>query len=184
MFPLPLILLVLDSREDRDFLEALYREHYRLMYYQALKIAHTPEAAQDAVSDAILALTKKIDLLRTLPRNKQAAYLVITVKHQALNLLNRKKREDVTWDGNLPETPDAARPEDGIMAQSGVERIKRAILQLPPREKEIMLMRYFREMKDEEIAKELGVRPGTVRVHLTRARDHLSALLQGKEDAP
>ena len=183
MFPLPFVFLLLDSQEDRDFLEALYREHYRLMYFQALRIAHTPEAAQDAVSDSILALTKKIDLLRTLPCNKLTSYLVITVRHQAINILNRKKREDVTYDGDLPETPDSARADDRLLQRAGVERIKRAICALPPREKEIMLMRYFREMSDQEIAEELGVKPGTVRVHLTRARDHLAQLLQGKEAA-
>ena len=38
-------------------------------------------------------------------------------------------------------------------------------------------MKYFREMTDEEIAEEIGVRPVSVRVHLSRARKHLAQLL-------
>ena len=43
------------------------------------------------------------------------------------------------------------------------------------------MMRYFREMTDEEIARETGIRPVSVRVHISRARKHLAALL-GKEE--
>ena len=68
-----------------------------------------------------------------------------------------------------------------LLEQAGVARIKEAILALPPREKDVMLMRYFRELSDEEIAVEMGLRPVSVRVHLTRARKHLAALLQREE---
>jgi len=178
---LPLIFLMIENDDDRRFFEDLYTEHYRLMYAQALQITRSAQEAQDAVSEGMMALIKKIDLLRSLPCNKLRSYIVITVRHQAINLYNRKKREQPMDDAALTAFPDTHRVDEGLMEQAGVEKIKQAISMLPPREKEIMLMRYFREMTDEEIAREMNLRAVSVRVHLTRARKHLSDLLSGRE---
>lgn len=180
-FPIPLVFLLIENDEDRLFLEGLYMEYHQLMYVQALHVLKSEQHAQDAVSDAILALTKKIPLLRTLPCNKLRAYLVITVKHQAINQYHRGKRETVAGAVAIEEMAAPGRTEDALLEQAGVARIKEAILALPPREKDVMLMRYFRELSDEEIAVEMGLRPVSVRVHLTRARKHLAALLQREE---
>ena len=128
-----------------------------------------------------MALTKKIPLLRTLPCNKLRAYLVITVKHQAINQYHRGKRETVAGAVAIEEMAAPGRTEDALLEQAGVERIKNAVLSLPAREKDIMLMKYFRTLTDEEIAVELGIRPVSVRVHLSRARRHLAELLQKEE---
>jgi len=72
--------------------------------------------------------------------------------------------------------------DQALLAQAGVENIKNAIASLPAREKEIMLMKYFRELTDEEIAQETGLRAVSVRVHLSRARKHLSQLLSERRE--
>jgi len=66
----PLFFLWIENDEDRLFLESVYLEYSRLMYAQALKITQNGEEAQDVVSDSMMALMKKIDLLRTLPREE------------------------------------------------------------------------------------------------------------------
>ena len=179
--PFPLLFLLLDSDADRQFFEDLYTQYHRLMYAQALQITKDSSTAQDVISDSLMALMKKIDLLRTLPCNKLRSYIVITVKHHAINHFHRQKRERPLDDEKMLmfSVPDQA--EDRLMEKAGVERIKDAIAALPAREKDIMLMRYFREMSDEEIAEEMDIRAVSVRVHLSRARKHLVQLLQGKE---
>ena len=69
-----------------------------------------------------------------------------------------------------------------MLAQAGVERVKDAIRALPARERDILMMKFFRELSDAEIAEALGIRPVSVRVHLSRARAHLAALLAGEEE--
>ena len=180
--PLPLVLLWLDSQEDRAFLEDVYLRYHRLMYAQALQITRRSEAAEDAVSDSLLALMKKIDLLRTLPCNKLRSYLVITVKHTAITQETKRRRETPD-DGAAFERLPGGRPADeSVLAQAGVERVKDAIRALPARERDILMMKFFRELSDAEIAEALGIRPVSVRVHLSRARAHLAALLAGEEE--
>ena len=183
MIPIPLLSMLMEDESDRQFLEGLYTRYHALLYGQALLILHAPAAAEDAVSDCMLALIKKISLLRSLPCNKVKAYAVITVKHQALNQLRRKRHEDVTPDGEMAERAAPDETDARLLSQAGVARVKSAILALPEREKQILMMKYFREMTDEEIAAELGVRPVTVRVTVSRARGKLTALLEGGEEA-
>lgn len=176
----PLILLMLENEEDRLFLEGLYLEYRQLLYGMALRVARNRDLAQDAVGDSLVALTKKIDLLRSLDSNKLRAYLVITVKHTAISLLNRGKREQAADDSVFANLQDGSRVDERVLSRAGVESIKQAVRQLPQREQDVMMMRYFQELTDEEIAQALGIRPVSVRVQLSRARKHLAALL-GKE---
>lgn len=179
----PVFLLLIENDEDRLFIEGVYLEYYRLMYAQALQITRNGEEAQDVVSDTMMALMKKISLLRALPCNKLRAYVVTTVKHTAINLFHQKKRQRMESDVTIEELAGSDSVDGALLEQAGVERIKNAIALLPEREKAIMLMRYFRELTDEEIARETGLRPVSVRVHLSRARKHLAQLLEeGRND--
>ena len=176
----PLILLLIQDEDDRVFMEELYTQYHRLMYAQALQVLRSSDAAEDAVSESLVHLIKKIELLRTLQCNKLKAYIVITVKHTAITLLHRSSREQPTDETSFLNIPSDRRTDDRALEEAGVERIKEAICLLPEREKNMMLMRYFREMTDEEIAETTGLKPVSVRVHLSRARKRLAGILSGK----
>ena len=68
--------------------------------------------------------------------------------------------------------------DNRLLEEAGIEGVKEAIRALPPREKDLMLMKYFREMTEQEIADETGLKPVSVRVHLSRARKRLARLLK------
>ncbi len=180
----PFVFLMLQDGGARAFMEGLYAQYHRLMYAQALRVLRSREAAEDAVSESLIQLIKKIGLLRSLECNKLKAYVVITVKHTAITLLHRRNREQPTDDMTFQFLAADSRADDAVLEAAGVQRIKNAILALPPREKDMMLMRYFREMTDEEIAAATGLKAVSVRVHLSRARKRLAEMLGGKgEDA-
>ena len=173
----PFVFLLIRDESDRQFMEELYTQYHRLLYAQALRVLRSRQAAEDAVSEALVQLIKKTELLRSLECNKLRAYIVITVRHTAINQLNRNKRER-GFDGvDIEELAGSERVDERLLSRAGVENIKNAIRALPEREKDVMLMRFFREMTEEEIAREMGVKPVTVRVCLSRARKHLAQAL-------
>ena len=176
----PLVFLLIQNDSDRAFMETLFAQYHRLMYAQALRVLRSREVAEDAVSESLIQLIKKISLLRTLECNKLKAYVVITVKHTAITLLHRREREQPADDMTFQHVAADERVDDIVLEAAGVERIKNAILALPPREKDMMLMRYFRDMTDEEIAEATGLKAVSVRVHLSRARKRLAQMLGGK----
>jgi len=172
--------MTVDREDDRLFLEGVYQEYHTLMYGMALRVTRDRTLAEDAVSDAMLSLMKKISLLRSLECNKLRSYVVITVRHAAISLLKKRRREPAAGDDALVNLEDGFRVDEGALSRAGVEEIKQAVRTLPQRERDVMLMRYFREMTDEEIAREMGIQAVSVRVQLTRARKRLAAML-GKE---
>ena len=180
---IPLVFLLIENEDDRLFLENVYLQYHRLMYVQALQILKQSQAAEDAVSDSLLALIKKISLLRTFDCNKLRSYVVITVRHTALTHLNRGKRELLPGDATLEEMAGTAKVDARLLSHAGVEGIKDAIRALSPREKDLMLMKYFREMTEQEIADEMRLKPVSVRTCLSRARKHLTQLLKERGES-
>ena len=176
-----MVWLWLESPEDRAFLEDLYAQLHGLMYAQALRITHSGQAAEDAVSDSLIALIKKIDLLRTLPWNKLRAYVVITVKHTALNQLSRRKRERIDERAAVEDIAGGRPVDERLLSQAGIQGIKAAIRTLPDRERDVLTMKFFLGMTDEEIAAEWGLKPVSIRVILNRARKRLAERLDREE---
>ena len=175
---LPLILASIENDEDRALMEEIYLQYHHLMYAQALRILNSSSAAEDAVSDAIEALIRKISLLRSMDGNKRKAYAVITVRHMAVNQYRRRSRETVTEDEFLEAIPSDSRVEDRVLESAGVEEIREAVCQLSENDRDILMMRYFRELSDAEISRELGILPATARVRMSRARKHLIRMLE------
>ena len=181
---LPLVFLLMDREEDRVFLTDLYTQFHRLMYAQALRITHSAEAAEDAVSDSLLALMKKTELLRTLPSHKLRAYVVITVKHTALSLVSRRKREKIDENTAVEDLSGGQPIDENLLSRAGVEGIKAMIRTMPDRERDVLTLKFFLGLTDEEIAAAWGVKPVTIRGILSRARRRLAGLLAREEGAP
>ena len=177
----PMICLWLDREEDRAFLEDVYTRLHRLMYAQALQITRSSQAAEDAVSDSLMALMKKIDLLRAFPWNKLRSYVVITVRHTAMTQLSRRKRERIDESVSAEDLAGGRPIDEALLSQAGIEGVKAAIRALPARERDVLTMKFFLGMTDEEIAGTWGLKAVSVRVILSRARKHLAALLQREE---
>ncbi len=72
---------------------------------------------------------------------------------------------------SLPEPICPCEPEDNTVLG--------AVMELPEKYRCVVLLYYYQEMKTDEIAKALGVRPSTVSVRLMRARDQLRKRLEG-----
>jgi RNA polymerase sigma factor (sigma-70 family) len=64
------------------------------------------------------------------------------------------------------------------LEEEGVLEIREALFALPAHFREVLLLRYFVRLSEEEVAEALGVRVGTVKSRSARARKALSELLR------
>lgn len=67
----------------------------------------------------------------------------------------------------------------GTPVDSQDDTVLKAVMALPRRDREVVLLRYYQEMKLEEISKALGIPQGTVTSRLNRARTKLRRQLEG-----
>jgi RNA polymerase sigma-70 factor (ECF subfamily) len=78
------------------------------------------------------------------------------------------------------ERPEGGEPSGGSAGLAGAERkdlLRAAIAQLPPRQREVIVLYHLEGLDSTEAAKLLDIAPATVRVHLRDAREALRARL-------
>jgi RNA polymerase sigma-70 factor (ECF subfamily) len=85
--------------------------------------------------------------------------------------------EVLSTQSNL-ETP--AEPESAAQQAQTLLQIESAIQELPTRQREAFLMRYWEELDVAETAASMGCSEGSVKTHSSRAVHALSKILRGK----
>jgi RNA polymerase sigma-70 factor (ECF subfamily) len=69
--------------------------------------------------------------------------------------------------------------EESVLNRISVEELRDAFLKLPDQQQHVLEYKYLLGMTDREIGKILGVRPGTVRSYLARARKAVYQICKG-----
>jgi RNA polymerase sigma-70 factor (sigma-E family) len=77
----------------------------------------------------------------------------------------RRRRREVAWDSGL-DVPAAGSAPGGLALDPALLAVLRT---LPARQREVLALRIFLDLDTETTARELGIAPGTVRAHLSRA---------------
>ena len=145
-------------------LEELIDKHENTLYRAALAILGNPQEAEDAVQDAYLRYLEKRPDLRDGEHEK--AWLLKVTANRCKSLLRQRKRHPAV------ELLDVYPAPEG----EGRELVE-AILTLPANQRAAVHLHYYEGCSTDEIANILGQRPGTVRSHLSRAREALRKYL-------
>lgn len=125
--------------------------------------ARAEEMAQDAFLRAY----------RALPRWRREASFSTWLFALATNLYCSELRRIPAKLVSLEEVPEPSDPRDGESGPEGVARddaVRRAVLSLPPRYREVVILFYFHEMDVGAAARSLRLPPGTVKARLSRGR--------------
>ena len=69
MMRMPIFILMIDNDDDRAFMEKLYIEYHKLMYWTAFKVIWRRDGLDDIVNDACVSLICKISRIRALDCN-------------------------------------------------------------------------------------------------------------------
>jgi RNA polymerase sigma-70 factor (sigma-E family) len=153
---------------------ALYAEHRLALVRMAVLLVDSTPAAEDVVHDAFLALHRKQSAIR----DPQAAlgYLRRSVLNGARDALRRRRTVRAHLRAAEPDIGGAA-DEATLLAEEHAIVVA-AVRQLPTRDQEVLLLRYWSELSEAEIADTLGVSRGTVKSTASRALDKLHKALE------
>ena len=163
-------------------IEQLYAAHWHSLVRLAWLLVHDQAAAEDIVQDAFIATHRNAHLLRD--QSAALGYL----RRAVINAARSVHRHDVVVRRELTAeagTADAvgrasaASAESDALAHLGDAHILAAVRELPPRQREVLVLRYFADLSEAQIAEALGVAPGSVKAHAHRA---LAALRARMED--
>ena len=145
--------------------EAFYRERYRDAIRLAFVITGDPDSAEDLAQETLLRVRPRFDSLRDPWPYTRAAIVNASRSH-----LRSRRRERTRLALVASEAPVAV----GLHAAELLDAIDR----LPFRQKIVIVLRYYEDLPEREIADALGCRPGTVKSLASRALAALSQEIQ------
>lgn len=136
-----------------DFVRARGRALLRYGYV----LTGNPHDAADLVQEALLKLS---DRWRGV-RNKQdpEGYVRTIMTRQHVSWWRRRRKEDLT----------AEPPEGSYHDTHSFGEIWRDLRALPPKQRTVLVLRYYEDLADEEIAQLMGISRATVRSQAFRA---------------
>ncbi len=151
---------------------ALFAEHHTRMLRVASVLLADPAQAEDVVQDAYVSVYSAWGRIR----DPEAAvgYLHRSVVNGARSRMRRRLVAQKHQPGPLPDTASA---EDVALAGSAGQPLVRALRQLPRREREVVLLRYYLDLSERQTAEALGLRPGSVKAYGSRGLAALRAAL-------
>lgn len=162
--------LIAEARSDPAAFARLYRRHYDAVFRYCVHRLFDKATAEDVTSEVFLSVVENLGRFKGSEQDfRNWLYKIAT------NAVNHHLRKMARRNGLLkhagaqvgPRTADCRDRADESSKKLAL--LKQAIFSLKPRYQTIITLRFFENLKLNEIAEVVGSSPGTVRSQLARA---------------
>ena len=184
--------LVMAARDgDEKAFVALMRRYKDTIYFMLLKMVNNKTDAEDLTLEAFGKAFTNIH--QYAPQFAFSTWLFRIASNNAIDYMRKKKAVTVPLDSsnsmdksqhierNLNIRSDSDTPEESFIRGQKAKILRKVVAKLKPRYRTLLELRYFKEYSYDEIAKELNLPLGTVKVQLFRSREMLFDLLKDTE---
>lgn len=172
---------------EKSCFDLLVKRYKNRLFNYLLRLVRDPDLAEELAQDAFVRAYVNADKYRTIARFSTWLYTIAT--NLVRNRYRQKKRRPPvlslffrTGDGDeemvqdiADESPD---PEQQAVAQDLQRVIAEATGQIPERYREPFVLREVNQLSYEEIAAVTGLKLGTVRSRINRARNHFRKIIE------
>jgi RNA polymerase sigma-70 factor, ECF subfamily len=167
------------QRNDPKSLEEALGLLQNTVFSFSMKICGQRQDAEDTMQEVLM---KSVP---NLPKFDSPKALVVWLYKVAKTrcLMSRRKskfapREALSLEELMPDRRELGKlpgkaentPETALMRREAAKRLRESVQKLPPEYRLILVLHDMEELSDEDIAEITGLRPGTIRVRLHRAR--------------
>jgi RNA polymerase sigma-70 factor (sigma-E family) len=157
---------------DRAVIE-LYSEHYRALVRLAALLVRDRPTAEEVVQDSFVAMHGGWQRLRD--TEKALAYLRQSVVNRSRSVLRHRTVVDKNLQKAPPDMPSA---EHGALVLLERSAVVAALRDLPERQREAIVLRYYGDLSEAEIATAMGISRGAVKSHTARGMTALRTALE------
>ena len=167
---------------DRRAFDELVRLTWVDTYTLAFRLTAHEEDAHDVVQEAYLRAWKGIDKFRGDARFSTWLYRITA--NAASSHMQRRRRHRTESLDDVAETADpalSAQPDTLAESAVSLERVSRAVSDLPPKLRSIVVLKDVYGLSHEMIADELGISVAAAKVRLHRGRKKLRDVLYDEE---
>ncbi|MHB1009323.1 MAG: SigE family RNA polymerase sigma factor [Propionibacteriaceae bacterium] len=149
----------------------LYESHWAGVVRLVWLLLHDQQAAEDVAQDAYIATYRNWDRLR----NEEAA--VAYLRRCAVNGARSVQRHlmvvrrETQAEGNRAEATGrltAPGSDEAALMRLDSDQLMAALATLPGRQREVIVLRYYSDLSEAQIAEALDISPGSVKTHAYR----------------
>ena len=151
----------------------LYSLHYRGLVRLAVLLVRNVATAEDVVQDSFVATHDAWKRLRD--TDSALAYLRQAVLNRSRSVLRHRAVEEKHLDKPSPDMPSA---EHGALVQLERSAVIAALRKLSSRQREAIVLRYYADFSEAEVAAAMGISCGAVKSHTARGMAALRADLE------
>ncbi len=163
-----------DRATARASIERLYAAHHSEIYAYLARMLRDDELAADLTQETFIKAYRAYETL--IDHNKARAWLYQIAGRTALDELRRRKIvRFVPWTGE--SRGEASSAEDMVLRARLSADLERALMRIPPRQRQALLLSELHDLTGVELAESMGVSHVAARALLTRGRESLRQAL-------
>lgn len=157
----------------------LFGAHYRSLVRLGVLLLRDQGAAEEIVQDAYVGLHSRWRQLRD--ANRALAYLRASVVNRSRSALRHRQVVERFAAASRPPA-DAPSAEAGALGALEHAEVISALHTLPARQREAIVLRYYADLSEADIAETMGISRGAVKSHASRGVAALRVRLGAQED--
>jgi RNA polymerase sigma-70 factor (sigma-E family) len=161
------------SSEADQMVTELFTVHYAGLVRLATLLLRDQAVAEEAVQDAFVSLHRRWRKLRD--PGSAAAYLRTSVIHNTRSI-QRRRSVAARHPEDVPI--DAPSAEYGALRGAAGNAVVEALRKLPARQREALVLRYYANLSEAEIAEAMKISRGAVKSHASRGMAALRVSLE------
>lgn len=167
-------------RGDESAFVELYRRHSPRVYRFAYGMCGARSIAEDCTQEVFLNVLENGDRYRGFS-GAARSWLYGIARHKVIDKLRQRGRLEFGLD-TADVSDDAEAPEQHVIAHRRVDELRRTIVAMPLRYREVIVLCELEELSYAEAAVMLDCPVGTIRSRLHRAREVLAKKLRTRPD--
>lgn len=170
---------------DKDAFCELVEAHYQVLFNYGTNFTSNRELIKDTLQDLFIHLWEKKE---TFQIQHLTIYLLRSVRNNLYLSFRNAKTAMVSIDAELHDQPDDFTIENALIFEEGVsekkDKVSEAISNLPKRQKEVVFLKFYQGLDNEQIAELMDVNRQSVAnllhkaiLNLRLSFDHLHYLM-------
>jgi RNA polymerase sigma-70 factor (ECF subfamily) len=180
-------LIALIAQARTDALNQLYDRYNRLVFSVALAVIGDRAVAEEATLDVFVQVWRRAGTYRPDQANVRTWLIAIT-RHHAIDILRMQKSRPeahiVSWDEvSALDGPVPHGLEERVQLSMQRERVQKLVAELPPDQRDALVLAYFRGYTQSQIAEALNQPLGTIKTRIRLAMQKLRKLLEEDQSA-
>lgn len=168
-----LFYLSLLEEDERDDFARAYHNNYLKMYHVALGMLKHKEDAENAVHDAFVSLATNFKKYRELDDERMMSLCNVIVRNKGLDILRKRTSHGECELENFAEAASKDNVEELILSHEQHDEVVHILEGLDEEAKLVLILKYFHDYKNGEIAKILNISKRAVEMRLHRAKQKI-----------